>query len=257
MPIVARLNVTPVKSTALHHPTTLRLEPYGAAGNRDFYFVDEDGRLQGGWTFGPFVQIESDHDAAAGRLSLRFPSGTVVEGPADVLGEAITTSFYGRPVPAHLVEGPWAQAVSAFAGRPIRLARVDRPGDAADSRPLTLVSLASVDELSRQGRASERVDPGRFRMNLELDGCAPHEEDGWAGRRLAVGEAVIRVGDPVARCVVTTQDPRTGLRDFPTLSVIKRYRGLSEGDLLFGVYGDVDVPGLVRVGDEARLLDDA
>ncbi|MGZ4148032.1 MAG: MOSC domain-containing protein [Actinomycetota bacterium] len=160
-------------------------------------------------------------------------------------------------MPAHLVEGPWARAVSAFVGRPIRLARVDRPGDGADIRPLTLVSLASVDELGRQGGASERVDPGRFRMILELDGCAPHEEDGWAGRRLAVGDAVIRVGDPVPRCVVTTQDPRTGLRDFPTLSIIKRYRGVIDGELIFGVYGDVDQPGLVRVGDEARLLDDA
>ncbi|MGZ4115800.1 MAG: MOSC domain-containing protein [Actinomycetota bacterium] len=257
MPTVARLNITPVKSTALHHPATLRLEPYGAAGNRDLYFVDEDGRLQGGSKFGPYVQIESEHDAEAERLSLRFPDGTVVEGTADALGEPITTNFYGRSVPAHLVEGPWAHAVSAFVGRPIRLARVDRPGDGADIRPLTLVSLASVDELGRQGGASERVDPGRFRMILELDGCAPHEEDGWAGRRLAVGDAVIRVGDPVPRCVVTTQDPRTGLRDFPTLSVIKRYRGVIDGELIFGVYGDVDQPGLVRVGDEARLLDDA
>jgi uncharacterized protein YcbX len=115
-----------------------------------------------------------------------------------------------------------------------------------------------VDELSRQGGASGRVDPGRFRMILELEGCSPHEEDGWAGHKLAVGDAVVlRVGEPVPRCVVTTQDPRTGLRDFPTLSVLKRYRGVSDGDLLFGVYGDVDVAGLVRVGDEARLLEEA
>jgi uncharacterized protein YcbX len=255
MATVARLNVTPVKSTALHHPPQLRLEPYGAAGNRDFYFVDEDGRLQGGSKFGPYVQIVSEHDPDTERLSLRFPDGTVVEGPGDALGQPITTNFYGRPVPARLVEGRWAGAVSAFVGRPIRLARVDRPGDGADIRPLTLVSLASVDELGRQGGATGRLDPGRFRMIIELDGCAPHEEDGWAGRRLAVGEAVVRVGDPVPRCVVTTQDPRTGLRDFPTLSVIKRYRGVQDGELLFGVYGDVEAPGLVRIGDEARLVD--
>ena len=249
--------MTPVKSTALHHPVELRLEPYGAAGNRDFYFVDQDGRLQGGSKFGPFVQIVSGFEPQTERLSLRFPDGAVVEGRGDALGEATTTDFYGRPVPAHFVEGPWAAAVSAFVGRPIRLARVDRPGDGADVRPLTLVCLASVNELSRRGGATERVDPGRFRMNLELDGCVAHEEDGWAGRRLAVGEAVIRVGDPVPRCVVTTQDPRTGLRDFPTLSVIKRYRGVVDGSLPFGVYADVVAPGLVRVGDEARVLDDA
>jgi uncharacterized protein YcbX len=257
MPTVARLNVTPVKSTALHHPCEVLLEMHGAAGNRDFYFVDEDGRLQGGSKFGPFVRIASEHDPAGERLTLRFPDGSVAEGDACALGEAITTNFYGRAVPAHLLEGPWAEAVSAFVGRPIRLARVDRPGDGADIRPLTLVSLASVDELSRQGGAEGRVDPGRFRMLIELDGCAAHEEDAWNGRRLAIGQAIVRVGDPVPRCAVTTQDPRSGVRDFPALSVIKRYRGVVDGELRFGVYGEVERPGSVRVGDDARLLDEA
>jgi uncharacterized protein YcbX len=253
---VARLNVTPVKSTALHHPDAIRLEDRGAVGNRDFFFVDQEGRLQGGSKFGPLVQISSEHDVTAERLILRFPDGRLAEGDASSLGRPITTDFYGRPVPAHVLDGPWSDAVSRFAGRPIRLARVDRPGDGSDIQPVTLVSLASVDELSRQGGADGRVDPGRFRMLIELDGCAPHEEDSWNGRLLAVGDAVVRVGDPVPRCVVTTQDPRSGLKDFPTLSVIKRYRGVAEGELQFGVYGEVEHPGTVRVGDEARLLDE-
>lgn len=257
MPTVARLNVTPVKSTALHHPAGVRLEAYGVAGNRDVYFIDEGGRLQGGSRFGPFVRIHADHDTGSERLILRFPDGTTVEGDASARAEAITTDFYGRSVPAHVLDGPWAKAVSRFTGKPIRLARVDRPGDGSDIRPLTLVGLASVDELSRRGGADHRVDPGRFRMLIELDGCAPHEEDTWNGRRLAIADTVIRVGDPVPRCAVTTQDPRTGRRDFPTLTVIKRYRGGADGRLLFGVYGDVERPGTVRVGDEARVLDEA
>jgi uncharacterized protein YcbX len=256
MPTITRLNVTPVKSTALHNPGEIRLENHGAAGNRDFFFVDDRGRLQGGSKFGPYVRIRSEHDPAAERLSLRFPDGTVAEGDATARAESVTTDFYGRPVPAHVLDGPWAEAVSRFVGRRIRLARVDRPGDGSDVRPVTLVSLASVDELSHRGGATARVDPRRFRMLIELDGCAAHEEDSWNGRRLAIGDAIIRVGEPVPRCVVTTQDPDTGLRDFPTLSVIKRYRGVVDGDLPFGVYADVARPGTVRVGDETRLLDD-
>ncbi len=255
MPSVARLNVTPVKSTALHHPDAVRLEPFGAAGNRDFFFVDDDGRLQGGSKFGPYVQIRSEHDPDRERLVLRFPDGAVVEGDATAVGQAIVTNFYGRPVPARVLDGPWSAAVSAFVGRPIRLARVDTPGDGSDIRPLTLVSLASVDELSRHGGAPDRVDPGRFRMLIELDGCGPHEEDTWNGRLLSIGAAVIRVGEPVPRCVVTTQDPATGIRDFPTLSVITRYRGVRDGELPFGVYGEVDTPGVVRVGDDVRVLE--
>ena len=257
MPFVARINVTPVKSTALHHPDRLRLEAFGAVDNRDFYFVDQDGRLQGGSKFGPYVRIVAEHDREAGRLTLRFPDGTIAEGDATVRGERIETNFYGRPVPARVLEGPWADAVSRFVGRRVRVARVDRPGDGSDVEPVTLVSLASVDELSRQGGADGRVDPGRFRMLFELDGCAPHEEDSWGGRRMRIGDAVVRVGDSVPRCVVTTQDPSTGRRDFPTLSVIKRYRGTVGTKLPFGVYAEVAAPGDVHVGDEAVLLDGA
>lgn len=252
---VTRLNVTPVKSTALHHPEQIRLEPYGALDNRDFYFVDEDGRLFAGSKLGPLVQIHADHDLERNILSMRFPDGTLVEGSALADGEVLETDFYGRPVKAREVEGPWSEALSRYAGRDIRLLRVERTGDGNDAGTITLVSTASVEELARQGEAGAPLDPARFRMTLEIDGCAPHEEDGWNGRRVRIGEATIRVGEPVPRCVVTTQDPNTGLRDFPTLSVIRQYRGVTpDQELIFGVYADVVQPGLVRVGDPVEPL---
>jgi uncharacterized protein YcbX len=111
------------------------------------------------------------------------------------------------------------------------------------------VSLASVEELARRGDAGGPLDPARFRMTIEIDGLGPHEEDSWGGRRVRVGEAVLIVGEPVPRCVVTTHDPSTGERDFPTLSVIKRYRGaLEDGTLPFGVYASVEEPGEVHLG---------
>lgn len=247
---VARINVTPVKATALHHPDQIRLEPYGPVDNRDFYLVDEDGLLFAGSKLGPLVQIHADHDPERKVLSLRFPDGTLVEGSAVADGEQLETNFYGRPVPAREVEGPWSEALSRYAGRDIRLLRVERTGDGNDIDPVTLVSTASVEELARQGEAGGPLDPGRFRMTMEIDGCTPHEEDTWAGHEVRVGEAIIRVGEQVPRCVVTTQDPNTGLRDFPTLKVIKRYRGVTpDQELPFGVYAQVVQPGLVRVGD--------
>jgi uncharacterized protein YcbX len=94
-------------------------------------------------------------------------------------------------------------------------------------------------------------------MLFELEGCGPHEEDTWEGRRFAVGDAVIRVGGPVDRCAVTTRDPDTGERDLDTLRLIKNYRGQRESDgaVLFGVYGQVMQPGRVRVGDSLDALD--
>jgi uncharacterized protein YcbX len=247
---VSRFNVTPVKATALHHPEQIRLEPYGPVDNRDFYFVDEHGLLFAGAKLGPLVQIQADHDPEGKVLSMRFPDGTVVEGSAVADGEQLETNFFGRPVPAREVEGPWSEALSHYAGRDIRLLRVERTGDGNDIEPVTLVSIGSVEELARQGEAGGPLNPGRFRMTMEIDGCTPHEEDGWAGHEVRVGEAIIRVGEQVPRCVVTTQDPDTGLRDFPTLKVIKRYRGTTpDQELPFGVYAQVVQPGLVRLGD--------
>ena len=82
----------------------------------------------------------------------------------------------------------------------------------------------------------------------------PHQEDSWLGREVAIGEAVVRVTKPDARCVITTQDPDSGQRDFPTLHVIRQYRGLRDGRKLdFGVYADVVRPGRVAVGDTVMV----
>jgi uncharacterized protein YcbX len=59
---------------------------------------------------------------------------------------------------------------------------------------------------------------------------------------------------PVARCVITTQDPSTGLKDLDTLKAIAEYRGLRDGRSIdFGVYGSVVEPGVVRVGDPVEV----
>jgi uncharacterized protein YcbX len=87
-------------------------------------------------------------------------------------------------------------------------------------------------------------------MLFEIDGVEAHEEDGWIGSRVAIGDAVVvPIGD-VGRCVVTTCDPDTGISDLDTLKLLAGYRpeGVTE-PLPLGVYCDVAVPGRVRVGD--------
>ena len=101
------------------------------------------------------------------------------------------------------------------------------------------------------------VDGRRFRMLIGIAGCEPHEEDAWLGRRVRVGEAVVRLHEQVARCAITTQNPESGSPDLDTLREIKAYRGHREDDgknIDFGVFGEVEVPGRVRVGDAVEPL---
>jgi uncharacterized protein len=255
MPKVARFNVTPVKSTALHHPDEIHLGPRGAVGDRTFFFVDGEGRRISGATKAPILPIRAVYDPDREWLELTLPNGIVATGGAAADGRALEVDFYGRTVPAHLVEGDFAEALSAYAGDELLLARRDHDGDALDVHPVTLVSLESVAELARRGGRDGELSPGRFRMTIEIEGVSsPHEEDAWRSRRVSVGEAELEVGDPVPRCVVTTLDPDTGRRDFPTLHVIKDYRGVSgKGNVHFGVYANVVRPGVVRVGDAVEV----
>ncbi|MHB8643529.1 MAG: MOSC domain-containing protein [Gaiellaceae bacterium] len=255
MKTVSRLSIAPVKGLALLHPTEIALESFGVADNRRFYVIDADGRRYAQLRDGTLVRIVPAWDGA--RLALTFPDGSVVDGEVDV-GDAVTTDFYGRDVGGRLVVGPWNDALSEFAGRRLRLVRADEPGGGVDRErgSVTMLSDASLDELGRNA-GRDGVDARRFRMLIGIAGCAPHEEDEWLGGLVRVGDAVVRLHEQVARCAITTQDPDTGVPDLDTLREIRNYRGLRPGTtnhIDFGVFGDVEAPGRVRLGDAVEPL---
>jgi uncharacterized protein len=194
------------------------------------------------------VRVRPAYDAAAERLTLRFPDGAAITADA-VGGEQATGDFWGRSVAGRVLEPGICQALSDYAGKPLRIVRAAEDGIGTDSlHPVSLVGDGSVSELgARLGDAN--LDPRRFRMLVELRGVEPHAEDEWRGSLLRLGGAVVRVGGPVGRCANTTYDPETGVRDHDTLRAIREYRGKIEGEVCFGVYADVVEPGVVRVGD--------
>jgi uncharacterized protein len=252
---VAWLHVAPVKGLALVARDEIRLGPRGVEENRRFCLVDADGRRYGALRDGRLQAIRQRWDADGRVLALEFPDGTVVEGEVVLEGEG-DTDLFDRRVPIRFVAGAWNEALSSYAGCALRLALADRPNGSVDRDrgPVTLVSRASIDELAAAG--STDVDPRRFRMLIGLDGCAAHEEDEWLGRRVRIGQAVVRPLEQVARCAITTQDPATGVPDFDTLRELIAYRGLRDGRHAdMGVYGEVVQPGRVRVGDPVQPVD--
>ena len=254
MRTVARISITPVKSLGLHHPDEVRLETFGVAENRRFYLAEPDGRLVNGAGFGPLVAIRAEYrarnDGHDEWLSLRFPDQTIVEGNPCHVGATVETDFFGQSARGSILEGPWAAALSAYAGRPLILVRSGQPGDANDSAPVSIFSTASAEELARRSGSDRALDSRRFRMLLEVEGSRPHEEDEWVGSPVRIGAALVRVLRPIPRCVITTQDPSTGVKEFDTLKAIVAYRGLREGrNIDFGVYANVMEAGTIRVGD--------
>jgi hypothetical protein len=252
MASVAWITVAPVKALALVGLDEVELEPFGVRANRRFYLVDDEGQMINGKVAGELVAVIPEYDDTAGRLALRFPDGSAVDGDVDV-AEAVTTSFFGRPVCGHEVVGPWSEALSAFAGRTLQLVRTDEPGDGPDrgsAAGVSLVGTASLEALA--GAAGvDRVDGRRFRMLFGIDGSAAHAEDAWLGRLVRIGDAVVRPLGNVGRCVVTTRNPDSGVSDLETLRVLGEYRSGVETTepLPFGIWGEVVEPGRVRLGD--------
>jgi uncharacterized protein YcbX len=253
MIVVGRLSISPVKSLALLHPESIELTERGVAEDRRFFLVDGTGRLIDGLVVGSLVQVGAWTDPAGSTLRITMPDGTVIED-AVRLAEPIVSQLYGRTVLGHVVVGPWAVALSVLTGRELRLVRADVAGGTRTKHQASLMSDGSLGRLGHQ-LGTGRVDGRRMRLLIELEGAGEHEEDTWIGRRIGVGGTVLEISGPIPRCAMTTHDPDTGARDLDTLRALLEYRGLRDGkDLDFGVYGEVERPGTIRLGDAVRLL---
>ena len=264
---VARLSTTPLKGTALHHPDAAQLGPNGLAQNRLFFLIDSAGRMVNGKRFGALVQVRADYHPAERRLALRSPHGGGVNDVVQLTDERTETDFYGRPVRGTVVSGPFSRFLSEHLGTGVRLVQAEQPGGGVDVHPVTLISTATGGLIrdAAGGPAEDWLD--RFRILVEVEGAEPFEEETWEGQSTAVGDVILTIVGPIPRCVVTTQNPRSGEPDFETLAAIHKVRGelrralstptehLPEGGrVVLGVYATVARPGVIRRGDPVRVV---
>jgi len=248
---VTRISLAPVKGLGLVHPDAVDLRPTGVIGDRRFWMVDADRRLVNAKVCPELLRIRPQWDETTKELELRFPDWTVSAGVVE-LGDAVDTALYGEPHPSRLVRGPWAEAVSAYAGRPVTFLWSDSGAVDRCSYGTGWMSLVSRASLRRLGEIAgvQSVDGRRFRMTFEIDGVGAHEEDDWIGRPVDIGGAQVRPAGDVGRCVITKLDTDTGTSDLDTLGALARYRrNVRTEPLPFGVYGEVLAPGRVAVGD--------
>ena len=196
------------------------------------------------------VQVRAEEDGP--RLGVTMPTGERVVGVPEESGEVREVDYWGRREAVEPVDGPWAPLLAEHLGYDVRLARVLRPGGVVYGAPVSLVTTSSLERLVRE--VGGPVAAERFRATLLIDtaGLPPHVEDGWSGRALRVGEAVIRVRGPVPRCAVVDLDPASGARTLPVLQTLAGYRR-DDSEIRFGVDAHVTVAGRVSVGDRAVL----
>ncbi|MFZ0088777.1 MAG: MOSC N-terminal beta barrel domain-containing protein [Solirubrobacteraceae bacterium] len=250
---VIGLAITPVKAMRLRRVDAIELDEFGARGDRCFYVIDARGRMVNGKQHARLQAIVCDYDPERATLSLTFPDGGCATGVVEH-GDTVVASFFRRPDAVPVLRGPWSEAVSEFIGHPLRLVAARTGVDRGRRGAASLISRASLTRFA-QVADRESVDPRRFRMLIEIEGVAAHEEDTWVQRRVRVGDALLKMRGHVGRCLITSRDPDTAETDLATLDVLRSYRGeeAATEPLPFGIYGEVVEGGSVRVGDPVTL----
>jgi uncharacterized protein YcbX len=224
---VAAIYRYPVKAMAgeLLHETELGW--FGLPGDRRYAFV------------------QSDHTGDFPWLTIReLPDMTRYRPAASQDPEQPPTVHTPGGDALAITDPRLAGELAAASRRRIHLHRDHR--GTFDAFPVSVISLQTVAALSELvGRA---LEPARFRANIVID--APgHEfpEEALLGRSVALGAARLRLDDHDQRCMVINFDHRTAERDPAVLRAVAQHR-----EQCLGVYGSVEAPGSVRVGDPVQ-----
>ena len=182
-------------------------------------------------------------------LTIDFTDGETVAGTVRTGRAIVALAYGGRKVPGAVVDGPWAEAISARARRPLTLIhspvgrRLRRP-DHADRR--------HVDRSGRRvlGITVSDLAKRRFKMSSSSPAPEAYEEDAWRGRDLRDRRGPRSRRRPGAALRPDDARSRHARRDYPVLQAILAHRTpMAGGEPPLGVYATVVEPGVVRVGD--------
>jgi len=135
-----------------------------------------------------------------------------------------------------------AAGVRAAAGADAWLELRDDPRERFDILPLLVATDGAIGAFAQDGR--------RLRPNIVLGGVPGLTERDWEGKLLVIGDLVVLLHSLRGRCIVTTYDPDSLAQDVGVLRDIRRrFAGM------LALNSAVLRPGIVRVGDPARVVD--
>ena len=114
----------------------------------------------------------------------------------------------------------------------------------ADAYPFLIIGQASLDDLN--SRLQTPVPMNRFRTNFVFTGGNPYEEDDW--KDFKIGNAEFKAVKPCARCVITTTDQKTAIRNDEPLKALSTYRKI-DNKIMFGMNLVCKKPTTISVND--------
>ncbi|RMH65940.1 MAG: MOSC domain-containing protein [Bacteroidetes bacterium] len=253
----------PLKAARGLSLTEAEVETRGLVGDRRWMLVDSDGRFMSQRSHPRLARVRVEPTAAGLRVEAPEAPAMWVERPDAPATERVVVWDDSLPAsPAGADADAW---FTRYLGTPCHLVylpdTVRRPVDPAyassrhhvsfaDGFPVLVIGTASLADLN--GRLASPVTLHRFRPNVVVRTEQPFVEDTW--RRIRVGEVVLDLVKPCARCVVTTIDPETAEPGREPLRTLATYRRQGR-KVLFGQNALVHRPGWLRVGTAVEVLE--
>ncbi len=264
MPVLEQIRLYPVKGLRGFSLAEAELERCGLAGDRRWLVTGPDQRFLTQRDLPAMATLDAIPDAAG--LTLSGGGAACRVALPDAQAAVAEVVVWHHTLPARTA-GPAADDwLSDRLGRPCRLWFMHdttvRPVDAgfgqqqdrvsfADAFPILLVNSGSLAALNADlGDGAVPID--RFRPNLVVRGFPAWAENDW--RTLRIGSMRFRVASPCARCVVITQDQRTGEKPDPgePLRALGRLNRQPDG-IMFGLNLIPEAPGRLSAGDAVEI----
>lgn len=240
---LTQINVYPVKSLDGFSPSSATVEEKGLQHDRRWMLIDDNGTFMSQRTTRKMTYLRAtieDNYLVISEKQNAMNSCRVLIAQE---GASVQVTVWDDTMQAALVSSEMNIFLSNFLGKPSRLVKMpeqtrrDIEADYntgndvvsfADGFPFLIIGEASINDLNERltNPINEKGQPlegmRRFRTNFVFDGGVPYEEDAW--RDFRIGEVDFIGCKPCGRCVMTTLNPDTGVRDADTLETLSKYR---------------------------------
>jgi uncharacterized protein YcbX len=243
----------------------------GLAGDRRFMVVEPDGRFITQRELQALARVEATAVGDSLHLEMEGRQLFASFDPEDRLDVTVWDS----PVNAAVADEAVNEVLSDWLARPVRLVHMDAraerlegeewagspaPVGFADGFPVLVTTTGSLSDLNRTlvAKGQEPVGMERFRTNILVSCDDPWVEDLWEA--IEINGITFDFVKPCARCIMTTQDQRTGERGgadpMPAMRKLRMSTDRRVPGVLFGWNAVPRGTGTVKIGDSVLVVDE-
>jgi len=248
----------------------VQVRPRGLAGDRRFLLVGADGSFICQRQIPKLTQLCVK--LVENGISLSWPDQDWTHVPEPSHDTRRHVTIWRSNVNASLIDGEINGALSAWLGREVSLVFMDASAarlanqkwtptksqvSFADGYPILIANTASLKALNNHilNSGGDALGMDRFRPNIVIDCDEPWAEDSW--KSVHVGDVILDLVKPCARCVMTSIDQSTGKKHPKTaLAALKHLHPSTDPNnpgVLFGWNAVVRQAGSINTGDTLTI----